>query len=314
MPKSLKKSTDHLHKERFSQEELNMLAETLQEHAEVVFSTNISRPALLRKKAIWAEVAQKVSAVGTTPCTPKDVRKRWDDLRLPPTPATKTQEPVAEGTVSGVSSIVGETAATAAVSDDEAESLTQGTTVATAPLHSPQLSPTSIDNINRQEMSPWESWAASFSPPQSLPEEPTMPVAHHSSTSVPISQEGMRAIQQRQDELAGLLTQYITECGHARDEMRECASSIRSAIETSSKEICSELAAMRQVLSQMVAAMQAMAPAQVAEQPATSSNASSTRTSPMRRSRWNLRRSVKGPPDAGRGEGVWALAGILNSC
>ncbi|XP_069465697.1 nuclear apoptosis-inducing factor 1-like [Ambystoma mexicanum] len=316
MPKSLKKSADRLRKERFSQEELNMLAETLQEHAEVVFSTNMSRPALLRKKAIWAEVAQKVSAVGTTLRAPKDIRKRWDDLRLcvrnilavnrkrgmatgggtqsdtdeqdtredattphkkargmeepncpstsrgrgqaavlrngkttpvppppisitanttAPTPATNTQEPVAEGTVSGASSIVGETAATAAVSDNEAESLTQGTTAATGPLHSPQLSATSIDNINRQELSPGESWATSFSPTQSLPEEPTMAVAHHSSTSAPISQEGMRAIQQRQEELAGLLTQHITECGHARDEIRECASSIRSAIETSSK-------------------------------------------------------------------------------
>ncbi|XP_069502390.1 nuclear apoptosis-inducing factor 1-like [Ambystoma mexicanum] len=371
MPKSLKKNADCLRKERFSQEELNMLAETLQEHAEVVFSTNMSRPALLRKKAIWAEVAQKVSAVGTAPRTPKDVRKRWDDLRLlvhnilavnrkqgmatgggtqsdtdeqdtmedaatphkkargmegpncpstsrgrgqvavlhkgkttpvppppisitanttAPTPATNTQEPVAEGTVSGASSIVRETAATAAVSDDEAESLTQGTTAATGPLLSPQLSPTSSDNINRQELSPGESWAASFSPPQSLPEEPTMAVAHHRSTSVPISQEGMRAIQQRQEELAGLLTQHITECGHARDEMRECASSIRSAVETSSKEMCSELATMRQVLSQMVAALQAMAPAQVAEQPATSSNASSTRSSPLCRSGRNLRR------------------------
>ncbi|XP_069486311.1 myb-related transcription factor, partner of profilin-like [Ambystoma mexicanum] len=270
MPKSLKQSADRLRKERFSQEELNMLAETLQEHAEVVFSTNMSRPALLRKKAIWAEVAPKVSAVGTTPRTPKDIRKHWDGLRLSvrnilavnrkqgmatgggadspiklqpweeicastigmeaiegvgdmergapssadggtksdtdeqdtredaatphkkargmeepncpstsrgrgqaavlrkgkttpvppppisitanttaPTQATNTQEPVAEGTISGASSIVGETAATAAVSDDEAEILIQGTIAATGPLHSPQLSPTSIDNINR---------------------------------------------------------------------------------------------------------------------------------------------------------------------
>ncbi|XP_069495612.1 myb-related transcription factor, partner of profilin-like [Ambystoma mexicanum] len=82
MPKAVKKMGDHLRKECFSGEELTMLAETLQEHADEVFSNEMSHPALQCKKQIWAEVSQKVSAVGTTPCTPKECRKRWDDLRL----------------------------------------------------------------------------------------------------------------------------------------------------------------------------------------------------------------------------------------
>ncbi|XP_069476343.1 uncharacterized protein [Ambystoma mexicanum] len=64
MPKVLKRSAEGLRKERFSPEDVNMLAETLQEDAEVVFSTNMSRPAIHRKKEIWAEVEQKGEGAG----------------------------------------------------------------------------------------------------------------------------------------------------------------------------------------------------------------------------------------------------------
>ncbi|XP_069468413.1 nuclear apoptosis-inducing factor 1-like [Ambystoma mexicanum] len=82
MPKAPKKGSAHLRKERFSQEELQMLVDTLHEHTGTVFSSNMRREAVLRKKEIWALVCQKVSAVGNTPRTVKDCRKRWDDLRL----------------------------------------------------------------------------------------------------------------------------------------------------------------------------------------------------------------------------------------
>ncbi|XP_069473280.1 uncharacterized protein [Ambystoma mexicanum] len=69
-------------KPRFSEAELNMLADTLVENAGEVFLSDLRRQSLIRKKAIWEEVARKVSAVGTTPRTVRDCRKRWDDLRL----------------------------------------------------------------------------------------------------------------------------------------------------------------------------------------------------------------------------------------
>ncbi|XP_069506355.1 nuclear apoptosis-inducing factor 1-like [Ambystoma mexicanum] len=369
MPKALKKGAARMRKERFSKEELNMLADTLAENGDVVFSNDMRRPALLCKKEIWAEVARKVSAVGTIPHTVKDVWKRWDDLRLrvrniisanrsqgmatgggdgspikmtrweetctqsdsddhdpreqhatpikksrgmeganrpstsrarvkpgpphkpntieeptapmcnmptttAPTPATTIQERVAEGTVSTASSTVGEAAATAAVSDDEAHSPTPGTPTATGPLQSPHLSPPSIHNTSSHELSAVESWPGSFSPMASMHEAPTMLHAPSTSTSVRDRQEGIRVIQQHQEELTGLVTQLIIECGQAREDIRECAASLKSAIESTSKDICNELAAVRQVLTHMVAAFEALRPAQVVEQPGTSSNAS----------------------------------------
>ncbi|XP_069506317.1 myb-related transcription factor, partner of profilin-like [Ambystoma mexicanum] len=306
MPKALKKGAARMRKERFSEEELNMLADTLAENGDVVFSNDMHQPALFCKKEIWAEVARKVSAVGTTPRTVKNVQKRWDDLRLrvwniisanrsqgmetgggggspikmtrweetcastigmeaieevgdmergapssadagtqsdsddhdpreqpatpvkksrgmeganrpstsrarvkpalphkphtteeptaapmcsmptttAPTPATTSQEPVAEGTVSTASSTVGEAAATAAVSDDEAHSLTPGTPTATAPLQSPHLSPPNIHNTSSHELSAEESWPGSLRPTASMHEAPTMSHAPSTSTCV----------------------------------------------------------------------------------------------------------------------------------
>ncbi|XP_069502722.1 nuclear apoptosis-inducing factor 1-like [Ambystoma mexicanum] len=82
MPKALKKTADRQRKEKFSNEELVILTTTLAANAEVVFVNDMRREALLKKKAIWAEVAQKVNAVGTTTRSVKDCRKRWDDLRV----------------------------------------------------------------------------------------------------------------------------------------------------------------------------------------------------------------------------------------
>ncbi|XP_069491126.1 uncharacterized protein [Ambystoma mexicanum] len=82
MPKAVKKTAERQRKEKFSNEELMMLTETLAANANVVFSNDMQRETILKKKAIWAEAANKVSAVGTTTRTVKDCRKRWDDLWL----------------------------------------------------------------------------------------------------------------------------------------------------------------------------------------------------------------------------------------
>ncbi|XP_069488728.1 uncharacterized protein [Ambystoma mexicanum] len=82
MSKALKKTSDRQRKEKFTPEELIMLTSTLAANAVVVFANDMRREAIIKKKAIWDEVARKVSAVGTTTRSVKDCRKRWDDLRL----------------------------------------------------------------------------------------------------------------------------------------------------------------------------------------------------------------------------------------
>ncbi|XP_069481549.1 myb-related transcription factor, partner of profilin-like [Ambystoma mexicanum] len=59
MPKAVKKTTDCQRKEKFTTEELTMLTETLAANADMVFASDIRRETLIRKKAIWAEVALK---------------------------------------------------------------------------------------------------------------------------------------------------------------------------------------------------------------------------------------------------------------
>ncbi|XP_069486291.1 myb-related transcription factor, partner of profilin-like [Ambystoma mexicanum] len=82
MPKAPKKTADRLRKQRFSPDELQALVDTLEEHDDIVFIRNVRREPVLQKKNIWALVAQRVSAVGTTPRIPKDCHKQWDGLQL----------------------------------------------------------------------------------------------------------------------------------------------------------------------------------------------------------------------------------------
>ncbi|XP_069463439.1 zinc finger protein 91-like [Ambystoma mexicanum] len=56
---ALKKGAARQRKERFSEDDLQMLVDTLQEHAAIVFSNNMRREAVLKKKETWALVAQK---------------------------------------------------------------------------------------------------------------------------------------------------------------------------------------------------------------------------------------------------------------
>ncbi|XP_069488366.1 myb-related transcription factor, partner of profilin-like [Ambystoma mexicanum] len=82
MPKAPKRAGDRIRKQRFCPDELQAMVDYLAEHADVVFSSDMRKESTLRKKAIWAELAQRVSAVGNTPRTLRDCRKWWDDLRV----------------------------------------------------------------------------------------------------------------------------------------------------------------------------------------------------------------------------------------
>ncbi|XP_069502587.1 myb-related transcription factor, partner of profilin-like [Ambystoma mexicanum] len=82
MPKAPKKTAERLRKQRLRLDELYVMVDTLEEHADIMFSWDMRRELVLRKKNIWALVAQRVSAVGTILRTSNDCRKRWDNLRL----------------------------------------------------------------------------------------------------------------------------------------------------------------------------------------------------------------------------------------
>ncbi|XP_069486266.1 myb-related transcription factor, partner of profilin-like [Ambystoma mexicanum] len=82
MPKAIKKGAFRQCKVHFSEDELNMLADTLTQNADVVFAADLSQPAQIKKKEIWEEVARRVSAVSSTDRTVKHVKKQWDNLRL----------------------------------------------------------------------------------------------------------------------------------------------------------------------------------------------------------------------------------------
>ncbi|XP_069486144.1 myb-related transcription factor, partner of profilin-like [Ambystoma mexicanum] len=93
-----------MRKPRFSDEELNMLADIMVEHADVMFCPDLRHVAQIRKKNIWEEVVQKVSTVGTTPRTFKDCRKHWDDLQLHIRSILSANRSQAQGTGGGASS------------------------------------------------------------------------------------------------------------------------------------------------------------------------------------------------------------------
>ncbi|XP_069476351.1 myb-related transcription factor, partner of profilin-like [Ambystoma mexicanum] len=66
----------------FSGVQLQMLTDTLVEHAGEVFSMDQLRRTQQLKKEIWQEVAEKGVHGGDDPCTVKDCHKWWDDLQL----------------------------------------------------------------------------------------------------------------------------------------------------------------------------------------------------------------------------------------
>ncbi|XP_069502295.1 nuclear apoptosis-inducing factor 1-like [Ambystoma mexicanum] len=376
----------------------------------------MTRPVLQRKKAMWAMVAQSISAVGTTPRNARQCRKRWDDLRLrvrsllaanqnlnmatgggaespiklqlwkeicaatigtesiegvgdmergaptsgdagshsdsadedtgttpakkprpeepqhcpstsggksnPPqqekshstaqatapmssksttsAPLTSTIHPVVstEGNGSAESSTISETAATAAISDNEEGDVDIVVGPPAGNLHSPYLSPCSQHDTSIQGQSPGNSWPATPCPIADEQEGSSIMDTPQPSATGHNTQESMLEIIMRQQQLAALLTQHVTECASARGEMRECADTVRSAIESTSKDICAELAAVRRVLSELVQTMRDM---RTCEQPSSSSAASSSRTSPICRSGQNL---DQGPGSAGDPEPV----------
>ncbi|XP_069479640.1 nuclear apoptosis-inducing factor 1-like [Ambystoma mexicanum] len=418
MPKVLKKACDRQRQDRFSREELTILAETLQENAAVVFSNQLTRPAITKKKAIWALVAQRVSAVGTTPRNVKQCRKRWDDLRLrvrsilsanmnlamatgggsespiklqpweeicastigmqsiegvggmergaptsgdagsnsdleeedttastptkrarptvptpqpstsvvprktpqqaksmqgkqdraqTATPAGSTAAAAAaaaditpimptEATASAASSTLGETAAIAASSDSEAGTFEESDVRSpTGHPHSPYLSLSSPHVDATQGQPEDDDWPATPSPLQGQISPMGMPLPLAMAQN---PNHSLEAIATRQQQLSSLLEEHVAECGGSSAAMDKCAETVKAAIESSTKDICAELAAVRHAITDLVQTIRAMRPN---EQAGSSSVASSTPSSPIRRSGRNLRSTGRGAPGASGG-------------
>ncbi|XP_069486289.1 myb-related transcription factor, partner of profilin-like [Ambystoma mexicanum] len=371
MPKAPKKGAMSQRKVRFSEEELNMLADTLAENEDIVFVADLRRLAQLKKKEIWEEVAQKVSAVGTTPRTVKEFKKHWDDLRLrvrnilsanrsqglatgigPNSPIKMTrwdetcastigmeaiervgdmergapssadggsdsdsdaqdsaaqattplknargrentnrpstskgpgkahqplkakapqdakalgrqrasttatvlttgvstaEEPVADGALSAANSSVGEAAATAPLSDDKEQ--THGEVCVleddvSSELHgtpSPRLSPQLTQIITptgtTHEQSGGESGPECWSPTEDKPELGPLPDAPSTSTGVRDGEWRMAQMEKQQEELIGLVRQYVSDGALTRQVGRENTAAMKDAIESSTTRI-----------------------------------------------------------------------------
>ncbi|XP_074799871.1 t-SNARE domain-containing protein 1 isoform X2 [Natator depressus] len=68
-------------KEKFSPVELEILvAEVTKNHARLYGSerVNLSQP---EREKIWCSIARKINAVARSPRTPRDLRRRWDDMK-----------------------------------------------------------------------------------------------------------------------------------------------------------------------------------------------------------------------------------------
>ncbi|XP_069481436.1 myb-related transcription factor, partner of profilin-like [Ambystoma mexicanum] len=325
MPKVVKKACDRQRQDRFSREELTMLAETLQDNAAVVFSTQMSRMAIAKKKAIWSLVAQRVSAVGSVPRNTQQCRKRWDDLRLRIRSILSANrnlgtatgggcdspiklqawEEICASTI-GMESIQGgggmergvpTSGDAAASSDSEARSIEEiddGSPAAHPHSRYTSLSPLQADATQGQMEA--EDWQATPSPLPEVSSPMGMPMPLAMSQR---NQQTLDDIVTRQQQLSTLLNEHVAECVGARDAMEKCADRVTAAIESSTKDICTELAAVRHVLSEQV---QTIRESRSNVQPGPSSSASSAQSSPIRRSGRNLRSTGRGAPGARGGD------------
>ncbi|XP_069488679.1 myb-related transcription factor, partner of profilin-like [Ambystoma mexicanum] len=339
MPKAPKKRSARLRKERFSQDELQMLVDTLHEHAGTVFKSNLRREAVLRKKEIWALVGQKVSAVGNTPRTVKDGRKRWDDLRLkvqnilsvnrtqaletgggPSSPIKLTPWEETCASMIGPESIegVGEMGCGATTSADAEESSVAGEVAALAPL-----------NI---EDSPDDIWGTIEDDSVDVVHTPTQLASPQASMSDTVDtntpeQAGQDHTQghispvlsPREDEQAGHASQIpSTATGSATGAQRadqhtaliqELVQDNRQAREESRTElralgqsITNNMNHLCEVLGRIADDLEAGLPAQQPQHEATPSTSSSTQTSLFRRSVRALHRRDMPPPGSGSAE------------
>ncbi|XP_069476291.1 uncharacterized protein [Ambystoma mexicanum] len=194
-----------------------------------------------------------------------------------------------EATASAASSTIGETAAIAASSDSEAGIFEESDVRSpTGHPHSPYLSLSSPHADATQGQPEDDDWPATPSPlqgqisPMGIP----LPLAMGQN-----SNHSLEAIATRQQQLSSLLEEHVAECGGSSAAMEKCAETVKAAIESSTKDICAELAAVRHAITDLVQTIRAMRPN---EQAGSSSVASSTPSSPIRRSGRNLRNDVDG--------------------
>ncbi|XP_069468332.1 uncharacterized protein [Ambystoma mexicanum] len=195
-----------------------------------------------------------------------------------------------EATASAASSTIGETAAIAASSDSEAGIFEESDVRSpTGHPHSPYLSLSSPHADATQGQPEDDDWPATPSPlqgqisPMGIP----LPLAMGQN-----SNHSLEAIATRQQQLSSLLEEHVAECGGSSAAMEKCAETVKAAIESSTKDICAELAAVRHAITDLVQTIRAMRPN---EQAGSSSVASSTPSSPIRRSGRNLRRLMEEP-------------------
>ncbi|XP_069463411.1 myb-related transcription factor, partner of profilin-like [Ambystoma mexicanum] len=359
MSKASRKSKHRLRKKRFSDEELNMLADTLAAHAEEINTHNLKREVQLRKKEIWEEVTRKVYAVGTTPRTVKDCTDGEDASEEPTTKASTSRaktaatgkttsgaasqptpkprasaqamaahegqsatpetgiiglatavEGEASGTHSAETSSVGETAATAPLSDIEIgveEYVDEEGLIHVACPHtpSPQSSPQphTQDTPTSTIADPALHSSDLTTTPEASPAN-ARPVAAPSTTAAPTNLEARLArVEARQDTMLELVRQYVAEGEDTRQEMAQAIVGNTATINASAVMMQDSLGAVMQVLTSILLHMQQQQPAQAmpittaSTTPPSSTPASSAPSNPVRLTRRSGRQSEMLPPD-----------------
>ncbi|XP_069485534.1 myb-related transcription factor, partner of profilin-like [Ambystoma mexicanum] len=239
MPKAIKKGASRQRKERFNEDELEMLAGTLQEHADMVFCQSMKREAIIRKKEIWALVEQKVSAVGNTPGTIKDCRKRWDDLRLRVRNILSANRSQAMATGGGASSPiklsrwedicasligiegiegVGDMECGATTTADGGSDLDSDAHDSTPQKTTPRKR--AQDEANRPSISKGQP-KARRAPPEKTPQAPVLPRAVEAEAPTPVvqPQETAEAPHSAESSLAGEVAATAPQAEEAQEEV-----------------------------------------------------------------------------------------------
>ena len=65
----------------FSEAELTVLVDEILRVEPQLFGDQIQHTSMSRKTELWARIINRVNAVGTTPRTERDIRRRWHDLK-----------------------------------------------------------------------------------------------------------------------------------------------------------------------------------------------------------------------------------------
>ncbi|XP_069503411.1 uncharacterized protein [Ambystoma mexicanum] len=272
-------------------------------------------PATIKAKKAKTTIHATSAAVSQTPQQAQSTASKQDG---PPAstpvgsrPAAAAQPvptlPTTEGTGSAASSTIGESAAIAACSDSDIDEHDVRRPIDLP--HSPCLSHASPHEDPTQGHTEEEEWPST--PCRALsPQEGSSPSI--TPPAMGMAQQGQQSLEdiiERQQQLSTLLTEHAAECVGARAAIEQATETLRAeialstdtlrdAMQSTSRDICGELARVRCVLSELSHTLQAM---YAREQAGTSSAASSAQSSPVRRSGRNLRSTRRGAPGAGRG-------------